>query len=223
MDKYAIIVAAGKGSRIGGDLPKQFQLLKGKPVLWYSVKAFLTAYDDIHIILVLPGDNIEKGELLAKEFPAHDIHITKGGETRYHSVQNGLQFVKGDSVVFVHDGVRCLVTPELIRHCGDAAIKNGNAIPAIKASDSLRLTNANGNNVVDRNEIKVIQTPQVFLSNIILPAFSQPWQASFTDEASVVEKNGTAVNLIEGEETNIKITRPVDFRIAEAILEERDA
>jgi 2-C-methyl-D-erythritol 4-phosphate cytidylyltransferase len=221
MYKYAIIVAAGSGSRMGGDVPKQFQLLKGKPVLWHTLKAFTDAYDDVQIIMVLPEDHIDKGEQLAKEFPNHRIRITKGGARRFESVKYGLQLVDAHSIVFVHDGVRCLVSPELIRRCAEAAIEKGNAIPSIIATDTVRIKKVDGFEQADRNHIRIIQTPQTFFSSIIKPAFEQEYQDSFTDEANVVEKTGVKINLIEGEDSNIKITRAIDLLIAEKILDSR--
>lgn len=221
MHKYAIIVAGGTGTRMGGELPKQFQLLKGKPVLWYTLKAFTDAYEDVQIILVLPENFLEKGEQIAKEFSLHRIRITAGGETRFHSVKNGLHLVDAHAIVFVHDAVRCLVTPQLIRRCAEAALEKDNAIPSIAAIDTVRIETDSGNEMVDRKRVRIIQTPQTFFSNIIKEAFEQPFSETFTDEASVIEKMGVKINLIEGEVTNIKITRPVDLLLAEKILEER--
>jgi len=221
MHKYAIIVAGGTGTRMGGELPKQFQLLKGKPVLWYTLKAFTDAYEDVQIILVLPENFLEKGEQIAKEFSLHRIRITAGGETRFHSVKNGLRLVDAHAIVFVHDAVRCLVTPQLIRRCAEAALEKDNAIPSIAAIDTVRIETDSGNEMVDRKRVRIIQTPQTFFSNIIKEAFEQPFSETFTDEASVIEKMGVKINLIEGEVTNIKITRPVDLLLAEKILEER--
>ena len=221
MHKYAIIVAGGTGTRMGGELPKQFQLLKGKPVLWYTLKAFTDAYEDVQIILVLPENFLEKGEQIAKEFSLHRIRITAGGETRFHSVKNGLRLVDAHAIVFVHDAVRCLVTPQLIRRCAEAALEKDNAIPSIAAIDTVRIETDSGNEMVDRKRVRIIQTPQTFFSNVIKEAFEQPFSETFTDEASVIEKMGVKINLIEGEVTNIKITRPVDLLLAEKILEER--
>jgi 2-C-methyl-D-erythritol 4-phosphate cytidylyltransferase len=221
MYKYAIIVAGGSGIRMGGDVPKQFQLLKGKPVLWYTLKAFTDAYDDVQLILVLPENYLEKGDQLAKEFSSHRIRIAAGGETRFQSVKNGLQLVDDHSIVFVHDGVRCLVSPQLIHRCAEATLEKGNAIPAIYATDTIRIETSSGNELINRNRVHIIQTPQTFLSNIIKPAFEQAYQEAFTDDAAVVEKTGVKINLIKGEENNIKITRPIDLIIAEKFLEER--
>ncbi len=221
MHKYAIIVAGGTGTRMGGELPKQFQLLKGKPVLWYTLKAFTDAYDDVQIILVLPENHLERGEQIAKEFSLHRIRITTGGDTRFQSVKNGLQLVDAHSIVFVHDAVRCLVTPQLIRRCAEVALEKDNAIPSIAATDTIRIETSSGNELVDRNRVRIIQTPQTFFSNVIKEAYEQTYNESFTDEASVVEKMGVKINLVEGESTNIKITTPVDLIIALNILEGR--
>jgi 2-C-methyl-D-erythritol 4-phosphate cytidylyltransferase len=222
MEKYAVIVAGGSGSRIGGDLPKQFLLLKGKPVLWFTLTAFLDSYKDMRIILVLPEKFLDTGrELVKLTRDPNRIKIVAGGSTRFHSVQNGLAQVQRHSVVFVHDGVRCLVSSSLIRRCYKAALDKGNAIPATRAIDSIRIETLGGNKITDRNKVRIIQTPQTFFSDIIKTAFDTEYHESFTDEASVVEKTGVKIHLVEGEETNIKITKPVDLLIAEKILEER--
>jgi 2-C-methyl-D-erythritol 4-phosphate cytidylyltransferase len=221
MHKYAIIVAAGSGTRMGGDTPKQFQLLKGKPVLWHTLKAFTKAYEDVQFILVLPENHLEKGEQLAKEFPSYHIYIIKGGDTRFQSVKNGLGSIKNPSIVFIHDGVRCLVSVDLIRRCYKQAVEKGNAIPAVAATDSIRILKDGSHSVKNRQDVRIIQTPQTFSGNILLPAFEQPFNESFTDEATVVEASGKKIFLIEGEYDNIKITRPIDLLIAEKIIEDR--
>ncbi len=222
MKKYAVIVAGGSGLRMKTALPKQFLSLQGKPVLFYTLTAFLEAFPDLQIILVLPEQSRSTGEeIVAQTMDPSRIRITTGGETRFHSVKNGLEYVRDHSIVFVHDGVRCLVSPELIRRCYDMAIEKGNAIPAITAVDTIRIETFSGNQQIDRNKVRIIQTPQTFFSEIIKAAFEQDYIDSFTDEASVVEKLGVKINLVEGEETNIKITRPVDLLIAEKIIEEK--
>ncbi len=225
MKKYAVIVAGGIGKRMGNIIPKQFLLLKGKAVLWYTLDTFLRAYDDIEIILVLPEQHIQQGKSIAASFGENKcIEIVSGGYTRFHSVQCGLKKVKQDSVVFVHDAVRCLVSVPLIHLCYKSALANGSAIPAVAATDSIRILNhTHHHHVEDRTKVRIIQTPQTFLSTIILPAFEQEYKDEFTDEATVVEANGTKVFLTEGEYDNIKITRPIDMMIAERILEERSA
>lgn len=223
MEKYAVIVAGGSGLRMGTSLPKQFLLLKDRPVLWYTLTAFLDAFSDMQIILVLHDQHLETGKnILRSTYDADRIWMTTGGETRFHSVRNGLQHIKRHSIVFVHDGVRCLLTPDLVRRCYAAAVDKGNAIPSTVAVDSVRLESFNGNHQIDRDKVRLIQTPQTFYSDIIKSAFEQDFHESFTDEASVVERLGVKINLIEGESTNIKITRPLDLLIAEKVLEERD-
>jgi 2-C-methyl-D-erythritol 4-phosphate cytidylyltransferase len=222
MKKYAVIVAGGSGKRMGNIVPKQFLLLKGKTVLWYTLDTFLRAYNDVQIILVLPEQHIQKGKTIIASFNENNrIKIVTGGDTRFHSVQCGLKEIKEESVVFVHDAVRCLVSVPLIHRCYKDAVKNGNAIPAVAATDSIRILNHTNNFVADRSQVRIIQTPQTFLSNIVLPAFEREYSDAFTDEATVVEANGTRVFLTEGEYDNIKITRPIDMMIAEKILEER--
>jgi 2-C-methyl-D-erythritol 4-phosphate cytidylyltransferase len=221
MKKIALIVAGGTGSRMNNDIPKQFLLLKNKPVLYYSIKAFLDAFDDLKIILVLPKEHIAKGqEIIDGYFDCSKFKITAGGRTRFHSVQNGLSLVSDEeAIVFVHDGVRCLITPKLIRDCYQTALKSGTAIPVVDCRDSVRLLTSNGNRALNRNKIKFVQTPQTFHSKILLPAFVIDYKDQFTDEATVVEAYGMKVSLVEGEINNLKITTPVDLLIAEHILD----
>ncbi len=222
MKKYAVIVAGGTGRRMGGAIPKQFLLLNDKPVLYYTIKAFLEAYADLQIILVLPEDYTDMGKEIVDAFFGYErIMPTYGGETRFHSVQNGLKMVEGEAMVFVHDAVRCLVTTELIHRCYDHALQMGSAVPVVHSKDSIRLLNEekNDNEVMDRNRIVLVQTPQTFHSKILLPAFEIDYKERFTDEATVVESYGLKISLVEGEEDNIKITRPVDLLIAEGIMQ----
>lgn len=224
MKKYAVIVAGGSGQRMGTSIPKQFLLLQGKPLLWYSLQVFLQAFDDLQIILVVPGDNLAEGERLAKELDGNTrIRVITGGSTRFHSVQNGLACVTSPSIVFVHDGVRCLVSTDLIRRCYTQALEKGSAIPAVAATDSIRVVEGASHLVMDRNQVRIIQTPQTFRSELLLPAFQRDYTEGFTDEATVVEASGEAVYLIDGEYTNIKITRPVDLLVAERILADRSS
>ncbi len=218
MKKSVIIVGGGSGIRMGGDLPKQFQLLKGKELLWHCVNAFASTYDDIEIVLVLPEKYLDKAAAITKDFPKHKFKLTAGGETRFQSVKNGLKMIDANSLVFIHDAVRCLVSADLIRRCEVAAMEKGNAIPATGATDTVRVLTSGGNEQLDRNKIKIIQTPQVFMSDEIKKAFETDYSLSFTDEASVAEFAGVKINLIEGEETYIKITRPIDMLIAAEIL-----
>ena len=221
--KYAIIVAAGSGIRMGSSIPKQFLPLRGKPLLWYSVRAFLDVFEDIEVILVLPEGYMQDGRQIAESFPGPErIYLTVGGKSRFHSVKNGLAFIKQPGVVFVHDGVRCLVSGDLIYRCYAAALDLGNAVPALSLSDSIRIETTEGSALMDREKVKIIQTPQSFRSELLLRAFDQDYQQSFTDESSVVEKLGIKIHLIEGESSNIKITIPTDLMIAEKLLESRE-
>ena len=215
MNKVAVIVAGGTGQRMKSTTPKQFIQLGGQPLLVHTIRSFLNAYADMQLVVVLPASHEMQGKLILDEYyPDVSIQLTTGGETRFHSVQNGLSFVKEESIVFVHDGVRCLVSDSLIQRCYETALKEGSAIPALRSSDSIRIRTKEGHRPHDRNEIYLVQTPQTFHSSWILPAFQQVYDPSFTDEATVVETKGRTLTLVEGEESNIKITRPVDLLIA---------
>lgn len=223
MEKYVIIVAGGKGVRMNSAIPKQFLPLLEKPVLYYSINAFRQAFSDIHIVLVLPEDQLSYAQMVLSAFPERiDVTIVTGGETRYHSVQNGLKVVEKEAVVFVHDGVRPLVSAELIRRCYEQAVDKGSAVPALRIAESIRMVNDtdDSSEAIDRDLLCSIQTPQTFRSDIILPAFKQPYQRAFTDEATVVEAHGMNVYLVEGERRNIKVTTPEDMLIAEAFLKQ---
>lgn len=218
MTKYAVIVAGGTGTRMGAAVPKQFMLLNGKPVLLHTIETFLRAYADLQIILVLPASFEEQGrQLILQTTTASRVQIVLGGATRFHSVQNGLKKISEASVVFVHDGVRCLVTESLIRRCYEQTIVKGNAIPAVAVNDSIRMVQGNKTKVVDRSTLLAVQTPQTFRSNILLSAFEQPYNEAFTDEATVAEAAGHEIFMIEGEKENIKITLPADLLIAEQL------
>ena len=219
MKKVAVIVAGGSGTRMNNKLPKQFLLLTGKPVLYYTINTFLQSYTDLKIILVLPEEYIAAGqEIIDAFFDYKRIQITAGGRTRFHSVQNGLSLIDDECMVFVHDGVRCLLTTDLVHRCYEAAIDLGSAIPVVDCRDSVRIIKGEENEAIDRTKIKLVQTPQTFHSKILLPAFKIDYKDKFTDEASVVEAFGLKVNLVEGEDNNIKITKPVDIIMAEEIL-----
>jgi 2-C-methyl-D-erythritol 4-phosphate cytidylyltransferase len=219
MKKYAVIVAGGAGTRMGGAMPKQFLLLNDKPVLYYTLQTFLQAYNDLQIILVLPEEYVGAGqEIIDAYFDYSRIQITIGGRTRFHSVQNGLQLVAEESIVFVHDAVRCLLSTALIQRCYNAALEYGAAIPVIDSKDSVRYVNGDENKALERIQVKLVQTPQTFHSKILLPAFAIDYKDKFTDEASVVEAFGININLIEGEEQNFKITQPIDLELAALLL-----
>lgn len=219
MKKFAVIVAAGSGTRMQSELPKQFLELKGKPVLWHTLSAFLKAYDDMQVVLVLPAKHIETASPIIDDLNAQQrVRITEGGETRFQSVKNGLSLVDNHAIVFVHDAVRCLVSTSLIHRCYEHAVAHGNAVPAMASIDTIRIDNGNGPEPVDRNKVYAIQTPQTFQSNILKSAFETAYRESFTDEATVAEAAGIKINIIEGEANNIKLTRQADMAIAAALM-----
>jgi 2-C-methyl-D-erythritol 4-phosphate cytidylyltransferase len=219
MKKIAVIVAGGIGTRMNSTVPKQFLLLKNKPVLFYTIDTFLKAYDDLQIILVLPEEHVAAGqEIIDAFFDYSRITITIGGRTRFHSVQNGLALIEEESIVFVHDAVRCSLTTALIHRCYEAAIEFGSAIPVVDSKDSVRIVTGDDNAAIERTQVKLVQTPQTFHSKILLPAFNIDYKDKFTDEATVVEAFGLKVKLVKGEENNIKITRLQDLIVAESII-----
>lgn len=216
---YVVIVAGGAGMRMGAAIPKQFLLLSGKPVLYYSIRAFLDALSGAKIILVAPESQLDLANEIAGSFGDEAaIKVVTGGATRYASVANGLKEVPSDALVMVHDGARPLVSANLIRRCYETAGMNGSAIPVIPLSDSIREVSSYGSRAISRDNLRIVQTPQAFLSNLLHKAFSQDYIPTFTDEASVVEWMGGTVQLVEGQRSNIKITTPDDLTIAEALL-----
>lgn len=218
MNVYAIIVAGGSGSRMQSSVPKQFLTIGGKTILYYTVKTFLDTYPSLHAIIVLPKEYVANAYILFEGLPLERLQFVAGGETRFHSVKNGLQHIPKDSIVLVHDGVRCMVTPQLIRRCCDAAALYGNATPAINATDSIRIKDGESNRSINRDQVFIIQTPQTFKSEILSKAFAKEYSPLFTDEASVVEADGIAIHLVEGDHQNIKVTRPVDLIIVEHLI-----
>lgn len=219
MNYVAVIVAGGSGTRMGKELPKQFLILNGKPIFIYSVQSFLLAYPTIKIVLVLPKEYIEMAQhLIAQQNIDARVEFVEGGKTRFDSVKNGLrQVTESDEIIFVHDAVRCLVSPTLIKYCGNTAAKEGSAIPVVPVKDSMRRINPglDSSTIVNREHLVVVQTPQTFKRDLLLKAFDQTYNPLFTDEASVVEAAGDQVKLVQGEETNIKITFPEDLAYAE--------
>lgn len=222
MKKTAIIVAGGTGQRMGTALPKQFLDIEGKSILLHTVGQFVTAFGDINFIIVLPANYIQEGQALIKASGLiQSFQFVTGGDTRFQSVKNGLAQADPYAIVFVHDAVRCLLTPDLIQRCYQQAIEKGSAIPAVSSTDTIRITEGTKHHVVDRANVMMIQTPQTFNAALLKEAFEQAYQPSFTDEANVLEASGKEVYLIEGEYENIKITRPLDLAIAEYILAKR--
>ena len=220
-NKTAIIVAGGTGQRMGSVVPKQFLEIEGKSILLHTIDQFVNAFDDISLVVVLPEGYIEEGKKLLKNRTKNPIQFIAGGETRFQSVKNGLTAVKEKSIVFVHDAVRCLLTPALVQRCYQQAVENGSAIPAVSSTDTVRIMENEKHHLFDREKVMLIQTPQTFQSEIILAAFDQVYQPNFTDEANVVEASGQPVFLVDGEFENIKITRPLDLAIATYVLTKR--
>lgn len=205
---------------MGSVLPKQFLLVQGKPVLYHTIQAFVQAFPGIDVILVLPEEHLELGrEIVDGYFDDRQIRLTAGGETRFHSVQNGLRLVQEESIVFVHDGVRCLVSGDLLQRCYNSALETGSAVPVVESRDSLRMLTEEGSEPVDRSRIRLVQTPQTFHSKILQAAFDIDYKERFTDEATVVEAFGLKVTLVPGDPSNIKITTPIDLVVAEQLMQ----
>lgn len=218
MQKYAIIVAGGSGTRMKSDLPKQFLELLGKPILMHTIEAF--HFDGIKIILVLPKTQIEFWKELVIQHQFSVPHeIVEGGEARFHSVKNGLESIKSSTgLVAIHDGVRPLIKQAIISESYTAADRHGNAIVSIRLKDSIRSVSDSENRQEDRSKFRLIQTPQTFQLQLIKSAFEQPFNPIFTDDASVLEMAGHKINLIDGDYQNIKITTPEDLTVAQSLL-----
>ena len=222
MDRYAILVAGGKGLRMGSDIPKQFLPLRGRPVLMHTIDVFRRTYPDIHIILVLPREQQDYWRQLCGQ---HDydveVCVADGGETRFHSVRNGLSQIPDGArgVVGVHDGVRPFVSPETIRRCFEAAEEYGAVVPVVPVVETVRQVLADGSSMtVDRNAYRLVQTPQTFDIQLLKKAYGQPFDPFFTDDASVVEAMGHLIKLVEGNNENIKLTNPADLKLAEGMV-----
>ena len=220
MDLYAVIVAGGSGKRMGADIPKQFLELSGRPVLMHTIERFKSFNHSIEIITVLPENQLRFWIDLQKKHSFTVQHtLVKGGSNRFYSVRNGLKFVNIPGLVAIHDGVRPFVSIDTIKRCFDTAEKLGNAIPAISPIESLRILNEQGSLPVNRLYVKQIQTPQVFSAALIKKAYLQEYSPEFSDDATVLEKTGEKINLIEGNRENIKITNPEDLVISVALLQ----
>ena len=219
-----IIVAGGEGRRLGGEMPKQFLLLGGMPVLWHTLRAFHDYDPSLQIIVVLHPSWTGHWEKISSSLrPAISYEITGGGRTRFHSVRNGLALVRAGGLTAVHDASRPLVSRNLLKRTFATAREKGNAVPAIPVTDSLREITPEGNRPVDRSRYRSIQTPQIFPTRLLQEAFRQPYEESFTDEATVVEKTGENIYLTEGEKMNIKITTAFDLEVAQLLMKKRNA
>ena len=219
MNRYALIVAGGSGKRMGPGIPKQFLELSGKPVLMRTIERFRSFDQSIRIILVIPADQSGYWEELCRKYSFRVPHtIVTGGPTRFDSVRNGLEKIGEKCLVAIHDGVRPNVSSETIKRCFDAAGKFGNAVPVTEPADSVRIITEQGNMPVNRHYLRIVQTPQVFDSELIKKAYLQEYNPDFTDDATLLEKTGETINLVEGNRENLKITNPGDIEIAEALF-----
>lgn len=214
-----IIVAGGKGLRMGSELPKQFLNLGGKPVLMRTIEAFYNFDKSIRIIVALSTSYREHWSKLCKGYGFSIYHeVVDGGETRFHSVKNGLELV-GEGYIAVHDAVRPFVSASLLAVCFDTAREYKAVIPVLEVTDSLReIIDEKDSRIVDRSKYRLVQTPQVFDSTLLKSAYEVDFSESFTDDASVVESYGHSIHLVSGERANIKITTPFDLDLGEAIL-----
>ena len=221
MSRFAvIIVAGGKGSRFGSDTPKQFLQLGQRSVLEQTVQQFFSAFADIEFVVVLPQAYIQQGKELLANYST--IQFAVGGDSRFQSVKNGLQLIQDEiDVIGVHDAVRPLVSKQLIQNSYQVALLKGNAVPAVPIKDSLRKKVGESTEIVSRENLYAIQTPQCFKAQTLLNAYNVKEKKEFTDDASVVEHNGHSINLIHGEVENIKITTPPDLVYAEFIFAHR--
>jgi 2-C-methyl-D-erythritol 4-phosphate cytidylyltransferase len=221
-NEHALIVAGGKGTRIKSFLPKQFIELNGKPILLHTVEAFLRYSDKIKIILVLPEDDFEIWNDITKKFTfSYPIILQKGGETRFQSVKNGLSKMAGEGLVAIHDGVRPLVSEDIIGASYRLAAVHQSAVAAVRLKESIRMTDQDNTRAVDRSKFRLIQTPQTFDLQLIKKAYEIKEDASLTDDASVAERAGHIISLFEGSYENIKITTQEDLIVARALMEGR--
>lgn len=218
--KYCIIVAGGSGVRMGGEKPKQFIELNGKPVLMHTVERFHRFDANLKLIIALPADQQEYWRELCKAHGFTISHqVVNGGITRFHSVKNALSAVGYEGIVAVHDGVRPLVSQDTIKRCFDLAEAEGVAVPVVPLTDSIReITGKKDSKMVDRLKLRLVQTPQVFQADILQKAYQVAYHPGFTDDASVVERKGIPIALTDGNVENIKLTYPSDIIIAAALL-----
>lgn len=227
MSDFCIVVAGGKGLRMGADLPKQFLPIGGRPLLMYTLEAFSQAVPGINIVLVLPRDQQDYWQDLCRKHVFTLAHtIADGGATRFHSVQSGLRAVEAmlasapadEALVAVHDGVRPFVAHDVISRCFSAARECGTAVPVVPVVETVRELLNDGSVTRDRSRFRLVQTPQTFRLSLLRQAYEQPYTEAFTDDASVVEAFGVPITIVEGNRENIKITTPFDLAIAEALL-----
>ncbi len=219
MRRTVIIVAGGTGKRMGGEEPKQFLPLGGEPMIFHSIKVFHKYDNQIEVIIGLQDEYKELWKNLCSDHSFSIRHrLSRGGKTRFHTVQNALPLIGENSIVAVHDAVRPLVSVDTIERCFEAATSRGTAVPCIEIPDSVRKLEGTKSQALDRSALRMIQTPQVFQSGILREAYKLKYRRGFTDDASVVEQAGYPVNLVEGNRENIKITTRIDYLMAERIF-----
>jgi len=219
--RYALIVAAGSGSRMGSKKPKQFLMLGGKPLLMQTLQQFYAFDPQIQLVLVLSDDHRKEWGLLCRKYSFHlPYHVVSGGNNRFQSVRNGLRGLSGEGLVGIHDGVRPLIDREMLERCYGEASSYGNAIPSIAVMDTVRELFPKGNRMVDRTSLRLLQTPQVFSLPLIQRAYSETSREDFTDDAGVFEQAGHPIRLVEGNRNNIKITTPADLKLARILFKE---
>lgn len=219
MKKYAIIVAGGTGSRMKGDIPKQFLLLGGKPILQYSLEAFYDYSPDVPLIIVVHSDFIEYWKQLCSKYNITiPFEVIEGGETRFDSVKNGLKKIKENGLVAIHDAARPLISVDFIAQLFHEAEKYGSAMPGIFLNDTIRIIEGDATHQIDRTILRSMQTPQVFRVSELQTAYEQSYQKMFTDDASVMQSAGFPLHLSEGMQENIKITHSQDITFAEFFL-----
>ncbi|MFZ9045127.1 MAG: 2-C-methyl-D-erythritol 4-phosphate cytidylyltransferase [Cyclobacteriaceae bacterium] len=219
MKRYAVIVAGGKGVRMGSQTPKQFLAINGVPIVVHTIKAFLKADPNTMVILVLPKDQKGRWADISNNAGLEDIQVVTGGEKRFNSVKNGLEVIAdNEGVVAVHDAVRPCIDPKIINRSFEIAEAQGSAVVCVPPKDSLRRSTKKGSEAVDRSSYFIVQTPQTFRISIIKEAYKRANHSGYTDDASVVEQSGTAVSMVEGDYRNIKVTTAEDLLIAELYL-----
>ena len=219
MEQFALFVAGGTGSRMGADVPKQFLPLAGKPVLMRTMERFMLYGPDVRLFVVLPANQFALWAELCREHRFELKHqLVEGGASRFQSVKNGLAMLPAEGLVFIHDGVRPLVSLQTLKNCEEMALLAGNALPVIPVVESVRLLDGNTSRHADRDRFRLVQTPQTFQLGLIKQAYCQPENLTFTDDASVCEAMGTEINLVAGNPENIKITHPFDLKMAEYLF-----
>jgi 2-C-methyl-D-erythritol 4-phosphate cytidylyltransferase len=220
--EYALIVAGGKGTRIKSTVPKQFIELNGLPVLCHTINAFFRYSEKIKVILVLPKEEFEVWEAIVKKYHfTYPVVVQEGGSSRFQSVKKGLEKIEGDGLVAIHDGVRPLISADIIRESFRLAAKHQSAVAAMPLKDSIRILERDQTKAMDRAQFRLIQTPQTFQVSLIKKAYKTKEDNALTDDASVVERDGHSIFLFEGSYRNLKITTEEDLVIAEALLKDQ--